>query len=83
MDDRKQNFDLICTIIAEEMDVNPSDLTEETTLADDLDMNRDNIRQVLIACEVEFGVEYEAQDYEDIRTVGDILASLNVWGDEE
>ncbi|MCF0135272.1 MAG: acyl carrier protein [Lachnospiraceae bacterium] len=82
MDDtQKQNFELICTIIAEEMDVNAADIDEDTTLADDLDMNRDNIRQVLIACEMEFDIHYESEDYEDIRTVGDILASLNVWGD--
>lgn len=80
-DENKKNLELICTIIAEEMDINPSDIDVDTTLADDLDMSRDNIRQVLIACEVEFGVEYDSQDYEDIRSVGDILASLNVWGD--
>ena len=77
--DQKQQLELIKMIIAEEMDLNPSDINEEMSLEQDLDMDANAIEQVLAACEVEFDVTYELEDYEDIKTVGDILASLGEW----
>ena len=74
---------MVATIIAEEMDLNPADISGDQTLMDDLDMNRDNIRQVLAGCEIEFDVQFEPEDYEDIRTVDDIVSSLDVWKLEE
>ena len=66
-------------IIAEEMDLNPQDITEEMTLDEDLDMDQNSILQVLMACEVEFNVEYEQEDIRQIKTVEDILKSLAEW----
>lgn len=79
IDERKEALDLIRAIVAEEVDANISDIDEDTTLAGDLDMTRDSIHQVLAACEVEFDIQYEPEDYDDIRSVGDILASLDEW----
>lgn len=70
---------VIREIIAEEMDISPDEITEEMSLEEDLEMDKTSILQVLMACEVEFGVEYEQEDIRDIRTVGDILASLSNW----
>ena len=38
-----------------------------------------SIMQILVACEVEFGIEYEQADFDDIRSVADILRSLEEW----
>ena len=67
---------MVKTIIAEETDENPESITQEMTLARDLDMDANSIEQVLTACEVEFGVQYTSEDLEDIKTVGDIVSSL-------
>lgn len=77
--EERKPFDIICEIIAEEMDINPQDITEEMSFDEDLDMDRNSIMQVLVACEMEFGIDYEQADFEDIRTVGDILKSLEEW----
>ena len=77
--DQKQQLEMIKLIIAEEMDLNASDITEEMSLEQDLDMDANAIEQALAACEVEFGVTYEIEDYEDIKTVEDILNSLREW----
>ena len=77
--DEKQSLAMIKTIIAEETDMNPDDITEEMTLSNDLEMDENSIMQVLCACEAEFDVHYEEQDREDIKTVGDILNSLSEW----
>ena len=77
--DQREQLEIIKMIIAEEMDLNAADITEEMSLDQDLDMDQNSIMQVLAACEVEFDVTYEQEDYEDIKTVGDILRSLGEW----
>ena len=75
----RDELSIIQEIIAEEMDLNPQDITEEMTLDEDLDMDQNSILQVLRACEVEFNVEYEQEDIRQIKTVEDILKSLAEW----
>ena len=75
----REELSIIQEIIAEEMDLNPQDITEEMTLDEDLDMDQNSILQVLMACEVEFNVEYEQEDIRQIKTVEDILKSLAEW----
>ena len=75
----RDELSIIQEIIAEEMDLNPQDITEEMTLDEDLDMDQNSILQVLMACEVEFNVEYEQEDIRLIKTVEDILKSLAEW----
>ena len=75
----RDELSIIQEIIAEEMDLNPQDITEEMTLDEDLDMDQNSILQVLMACEVEFNVEYEQEDIRQSKTVEDILKSLAEW----
>ncbi len=75
----RDELSIIQEIIAEEMDLNPQDITEEMSLEEDLDMDQNSILQVLMACEVEFNVEYEQEDIRQIKTVEDILKSLAEW----
>ena len=75
----RDELSIIQEIIAEEMDLNPQDITEEMSLEEDLDMDQNSILQVLMACEVEFNVEYEQEDIRQIKTVEDILNSLAEW----
>lgn len=70
---------MIRTILAEETDMNPDDIKPEMTLGHDLDMDRNSIEQVLVACEVEFGVQYEPEDAADIQTVQDLINSVSEW----
>ena len=72
-------LEIISEIIAEEADINPADITEETSLDDDLELDKNSIMQILVACEVEFGIEYEQADFDDIRSVADIVRSLEEW----
>ena len=60
-------------IIAEELSVDESEITEETSFADDLGADSIDLFQVLMAVEEEFGVELEGEAGEQIKTVGDAL----------
>ena len=75
----RDELSIIQEIIAEEMDLNPQDISEEMSMEEDLDMDQNSILQVLMACEVEFNVEYEQEDIRQIKTVEDILKSLAEW----
>ncbi len=70
---------IVRQIIAEEMEINPEDITEEMSLEEDLEMDSTSILQVLMACEVEFNVEYDPEDIRQIKTVEDIIKSLSEW----
>ena len=63
-------------IIAEEMDISPEEINEEQSLRDDLEMDKISILQVIMALEVDFGIELEPEDIEQIRTVGDALSYI-------
>lgn len=73
---QNDELSIIQEIIAEEMDLNPEDITEDSRLREDLQMEELSILQVLMACEVEFNVKYETADAGQMETVGDILNSL-------
>lgn len=75
----QDELSIIQEIIAEEMEISPSEITEEMSLEDDLEMDSTSILQVLMACEVEFNVQYEPEDIRQIRTVEDIIRSLSEW----
>ena len=72
----RDELSIIQEIIAEEMDLNPQDISEEMSLEEELDMDQNSILQVLMACEVEFNVEYEQEDIRQIKTVEDILKMI-------
>ena len=75
----KDPLSIIREIIAEEMDIDPSEITEESSFDEDLEMDKNSIWQVLTACEMEFGIDYDQQDFEDIRSVSDVLRSLDEY----
>lgn len=69
-------FDKLKQIIAEEMEIEKDDINEEQSLRDDLEMDQISILQVMMAMEVEFGIELDPSDIEQIKTVGDCLSFL-------
>ena len=62
----------IIAIIAEQLGISEAEITEETSLtalgADSLDLFR-----IISAFEEEFNIEFENEDVEKIKTVGDAI----------
>lgn len=69
-------FDKLKLIIAEEMDIEADTITEEQSLREDLEMDQISVLQVMMAMEVEFGIELDPTDIEQIKTVGDCLSFI-------
>ena len=70
-------FDKLKQIIAEEMDIDPEEINEEQSLRDDLEMDQISILQVMMAMEVDFDIELDPTDIEQIKTVGDCLSYIS------
>ena len=81
---RKENkimLEKVKEIVAEGLDVNAADLTEETTFeslgADSLDLF-----ELVMALEDEYNIEIPAEELTDLNTVGDVIDYLKNKGVE-
>ena len=66
---------VVISIIAEQLGISESDLNEETSFAD-LGADSLDLFQIISALEEEFDVEFENDDAEKIKTVGDAIEFL-------
>ncbi len=64
-------FEKIQSIIAEALDVEPDDISEETTFAE-LDADSLDLFQIISELEEEFSIEIPTEEADQIRTVGDV-----------
>ncbi len=67
-------FDKIVEIIVENLDVEASELTLESNLADDLDADSLDLFQMISEIEEEFDVKFE--NIEEIKTIADVVAVI-------
>lgn len=73
----KMKSERIFEIIAEQLNANREDLTEETVLTEDLGADSLDLFQIIMALEEEYGIEIPTEDAEGIHTVGDIVTYLS------
>ncbi len=66
---------VVISIIAEQLGISESDLNEEISFAD-LGADSLDLFQIISALEEEFDVEFENDDAEKIKTVGDAIEFL-------
>ena len=62
-------FEKLKKIIADVLNVDPEEITMETTFVDDLGADSLDLFQVIMGIEEEFDIEIDAEDTEDINTV--------------
>ena len=62
-------FEKLKKIIADVLNVDPEEITMETTFVDDLGADSLDLFQVIMGIEEEFNIEIDAEDTEDIKTV--------------
>ena len=66
-------FDKVKELIAEQLDVKPDDITEASSIQDDLGADARDVVDLVMALEDEFDVEIPEDQVENIKTVGDIV----------
>lgn len=66
-------FERIKTIISEEFDVNENEITLNTSLFDELDIDSLDLVDLVMTLEDEFSVELPDEALADMKTVGDVV----------
>ena len=69
----EDDFEKLKNIIADVLNVDPDEITEETTLTDDLGADSLDLYQILMGIEDEFGISADQEKVENIQTVGQAL----------
>ena len=69
-------FETIRDVIAEQMDIDKETITPETRFADDLSADSLDILQIIDSLESVFGMEFDNEAAEKIRTVGDAVSYI-------
>lgn len=69
-------FEKIQKIISEVLNVEPEEITMETTFVDDLGADSLDIFQIIMGMEEEFDIEIANEDAESIVTVGDAVEQI-------
>lgn len=77
------DFGKIKEVVAEQLGVDVSELTEETSLKDDLNADSLDLFQIIMSLEEEFGIEIPTEDTESIGTIGDIEKYLSKRSEEQ
>ena len=63
-------------IIAEVLNVDPSEITEDTTFVDDLGADSLDVFQIIMGIEEEFDIEMDTEDAEKIVYVSDAVEQI-------
>ena len=69
-------FEKLQEIIAEVLNVDPEEITLDTTFVDDLGADSLDVFQIIMGIEEEFDIEISNEDAEKIVTVGDAVEQI-------
>ena len=69
-------YEKLKEIIAEILNVDPDEITMETTFVDDLGADSLDVFQILMGVEEAFDIEIQEEDAEQIVSVGDAVEAI-------
>ncbi|MBU4227808.1 acyl carrier protein [bacterium] len=72
-----ESIDKIKKIIVDQLGVDESKITEDSSFVDDLGADSLDIVELIMAFEEEFDMEIPDEDAEKIKTVGDVVKYLS------
>lgn len=66
--------------LSEMLNIDPSDITVDTSFTDDLGIDSLDMIELVTSLEDEYGVEFDAEDMNDLKTVGEVITYLQDKG---
>ena len=82
---KKENIKMlekVREVIAEQLSIDPSTITEETKFKEDLGADSLDLFEVVMALEDSYGIEIPQEDLEGLKTVGAVIEYLKEKGIE-
>ena len=70
-------FEKLKKVIADVLNVDPDEITMDSTFVDDLGADSLDIFEMVMALEDEYEIEIPTEDLEKITTVGDVINYIN------
>ena len=70
-------FDKLKSVIAEVLNVDPNEITMDSTFADDLGADSLDVLQIIMGIEEVFDIEVPAESAENVTTVEDAVNLIN------
>ncbi len=70
-------FSTIVSIISDQFDIDPEEITEQTDIAEDLNASSLDAVELIVAIESATDIKIPDEVVDEIRTVGDILNYLS------
>ena len=71
------NFEKVRDMIAEQLQVDASTITENSRLVEDLRADSANVMVMILELETEFGIEVEDEVILNLKTVGDVVKYID------
>ena len=69
-------FEKLQQIIAEVLNIDPEEITMNTTFVDDLGADSRDVFQIIMGIEEEFDLEIQTEEAEKIASVGDAVEAI-------
>ena len=70
-------LETIKKLVAENLGVDEADITEASSIKEDLGADSLDLFELVMALEDEYGIEIPTEDLEQIATVGDVMEYIN------
>ena len=69
-------FETLKSILVEELQLDPDEITMEAELTNDLGINSIELADLVMICEEKFEIEFNDEDIRKFTTVGDVVNYL-------
>ena len=69
-------FETLKTLLAEELQIDPDEITMEAELTNDLGINSIELADLVMQCEDKFDIEINDDDIRNFVTIGDVVEYL-------
>lgn len=66
-------FEQFKALLAEEMSINPDDITPEASFVNDLGFNSLELADLVVLCEDTFNIEFDEEELPHLLTVKDVV----------
>lgn len=76
----EEMFGQVKDVVAEQLNVEPAEVTEDSSFVDDLGADSLDLVELVMALEDNFDMKIPDEDVEGIKTVGDAVAYIETHG---